>query len=93
MKYILRKIAAFLHFLGNFLDGGEPQIKELTTKEIIEAPTMELLPAVKIEPQREVPDNKRKLLLLLAKDELTDSEQAEMNELTAGKEIIILEDT
>lgn len=94
-RFVLRKTAALLILLGEYIarfacDAGEPKTKELPVS--VSTP-VEFLPPVKAEPQRELPDNKRKLLLLLAKEELTESEQAEVNALTAGREIIILEDT
>jgi hypothetical protein len=73
------------------LDGGI-QEKCLIPPVVDPQKATDLVP-IRVEVQRDVSDNKRKLLLLLAKDELTESEQAEMNELTAGREVIILEDT
>lgn len=91
MRYLLKKLAALLRYFGDLLDGGPPA-KPALVPPPAEADKLDVMP-IRVEPQREVPYNKRKLLLLLAKDELTEAEQAEMNELTAGKEIIILEDT
>lgn len=88
MRFLLKKLAAFLRLLGDLFD---PPPTALPTPPPI-LPVSELIP-VSVETQRDVGDVKRKMLLLLAKDELTESEQAELNAMTADREVIILEDT
>lgn len=74
--------------------------KELSSKEIIENPSIS--PRTTSEEisisefpleQRETGDYSRKLLVLLSKDTLTDAEIKELDALTSGQEVIILEDT
>jgi hypothetical protein len=95
----MKSIFAFFHrFFKRFADfferlAADKPVKQKEIPPPSDAESNVEITAHAVEPKREISEKRRRLLMMLAKDELSDSEKQEMDELMAGKEIIILEDS